>query len=619
MSSTRTYPYEDPIHYSFDSDLIKLENGKASLKLIPLPEQSFSEDYSSDTGFTYDNTKSEFAGGKLQQIDLHDGASFTINFNNGVEGNSGDGELTTVLQGSASITGGILDVTQSDDSRLEIDAVGKINASKGSARFCFIPSYNDKPNGFNNSFFYTTSALGSNNDLMYLTNDVLGRITMYSRSSTGVLLQNNVSFGVISLVQDHEYDIAFSWDFITGRHELFIDGVKFGSTLTETGTRSNDTTSVTYASLGYQFKNLCKFCGLTLFSDVKYTSAPPVPFVIPDNRYEEDYVLAPVETAGGSPDGTLVSIEAFDVVGTSNVKFTFNNADGEAFWYTAGAWAVSDKTYSQSNTAEDLLAYLSEFPFPPATTQFIYGIVFPTGFETQGNIDQLDVEYTHQEYPRAAPSIAVCSTCKVWSEEMFTFIAVDELPANTDVRYILSVSGTKTYWDGAAWVPSNDTLAQSNTAAEVAANIATIIDARKQVGFDVKLSTTDGLLSPSLDSVTITYDQALADPDSLPRLVDINGYIYDNDGPVSGLKIQVRPYRAGFSNPNTNSGGGVFHAYVWRELATTLDDGYFSGGVYLQSDGNFWEFKIGTQSYRTKLIDKDSNDFNELTITLVED
>ena len=67
------------------------------------------------------------------------------------------------------------------------------------------------------------------------------------------------------------------------------------------------------------------------------------------------------------------------------------------------------------------------------------------------------------------------------------------------------------------------------------------------------------------------------------------------------------------------AGGGVFHIYENRELATTLADGYFSGGVYLQPEGKFWEFKIGKQSYKAQLIDKDANDFNELLVSLVED
>jgi len=621
MSET-TYGFNTPEKYNYDTATVKVDGGSASLNLIPLPGQTFSEDYSSDTGFTYDNAMVEFSGGEARQIDNYDGSTFVTDFSNGVNANAGEGNLVGTLSGGAVIANSILDLTQADSALMSFNATGKINANVGSIRFTYIPGYNDRPNGFNANILEFENTMDSNLNFTAIRNDVLGRLSVNTRDNTGANIQpENTVFDTFSFVLGQSYDIVYTWDFTAGDHRLFIDDVQIGPTLTQTGTRSDNLTDVGYFSLGWQFKNLASFDKVMIFPTAKYLTPPFDAIPIVPYRYEESCIVSPLETAGGSPDGVLLSIEEWTVVGDNSPRFTFNSSAGTPYWYNhvTMAWELSDTTYAQSNTPDDLIAHLTEFPFEGGTTEFKYGVSFSASNTLRSSIAQLDVEYTHQEYSKTPQEITVNNCCRFWANEMFSFLADATFTATEDVKFIMLLSGTKYWYDGAAWVLSNGTIAQANSAAEIAANITTLTDTRKQIAFEALLYSSDGMATPLLNSVFMSYDEALADPSRLPRLVDINGYIYDNNGPIEGLKIEIRPYRSGFNNPNDNLGGGVFHAYVKRELGTTLADGFFSGGAYLQPDGDFWEFKVGTQWYKGHLPDQDAVDFNELTLTLMED
>ena len=139
------------------------------------------------------------------------------------------------------------------------------------------------------------------------------------------------------------------------------------------------------------------------------------------------------------------------------------------------------------------------------------------------------------------------------------------------------------------------------------------------MGIEIFLHSDDGLKTPAVNTIILVYDEALGLPGRIPTLVDINGYIYGPCGPLSSEDIYVRAYESGFNNPNDGVGGGVFHAYKWKNIGTTDSDGYFSGKVYRQPDGEFWEIKIIKQRYKFQLPAQNVVDLNELTLTLVED
>ena len=68
----------------------------------------------------------------------------------------------------------------------------------------------------------------------------------------------------------------------------------------------------------------------------------------------------------------------------------------------------------------------------------------------------------------------------------------------------------------------------------------------------------------------------------------------------------IRPY-AGFVNSTP------LHIYEWNSLGTTNDTGWFSANIYVQTDSQYWEMKVGKQRYKFQLPNATEADFSTLT------
>ena len=616
MTSTKTYDFLTDSDYNYTASDIALSGGQAKLALQSLPGQTYNQTYDSDTGFTYDNTKLTFAGTRLEQKSQGPvNSSAFANFETNEDLNWGDAALTGTLFGGATVSGGYLDST--GGGGVSYVATGAINAMKGSVVLLWKPNYTGNPSGTRYLIDFANSS-GSSNNRLRLYHDVASAIRMDSSTNVGAGT-TATPYGTKSVIAGTEYILQFDWDFTPGseKHEVYIDGVQQGSTQTVAKTRDDNLTSITYFQTGHPTLAEASYGYLLIANDVLSTPLVTEP---PAYRYAEACALSPSVTRAGALDGALLSIETFDATHTGTPKFTIGRPAQGQFWYNtvSEAWETSDSTYSQSNTDAEMSLYLTSFPFAPDTNDFNLCTTFPQSVNTQVYVDNLDVEYTSQDYSEADPVISIAIDARIWLTELFTFVPTVVVTGSDLVKYILVLSGTKTYWDGAAWSASNGTYAESNTAAEITTNIATAATTRKQLGVDIFLHSADGTTSPIISNLVETYTEALPNT-ALGRLVDISGYVYDNDGPVSSELLEVKPYRTGF-NVTSDTGSGAFFIYEKRDFATTVSDGFFSGQCYLQSTGNQWQFKIGKQWYRTALLDQDFNDFNnDLTLTLVED
>ena len=173
-------------------------------------------------------------------------------------------------------------------------------------------------------------------------------------------------------------------------------------------------------------------------------------------------------------------------------------------------------------------------------------------------------------------------------------------------------------WSNGGTVENSDgTYSQSNTAAEITTAIADFVDTRSTVAIKSFLHADTGSTTPELDTLTITYDSSLPDP-SLPVSFDLEGFVYDKSGPISGSQLRIRPYLNGFINV------GIFHAYEWSNLgAVTTSDGFFESNCYVPPSGEYWELQISKQRYKVELpsgiIEGQTVDIKDTTLTALED
>ena len=115
------------------------------------------------------------------------------------------------------------------------------------------------------------------------------------------------------------------------------------------------------------------------------------------------------------------------------------------------------------------------------------------------------------------------------------------------------------YHDGSNWVPSNGTLAQSNTPAEILANVSTF-PVSKGVGGAVQIAhifqSDVGYDTPSIESISISYKFQFK-PDDV-NLCIVYGSVLDNSGlPVEGATVRVNSsdkfFNAAFIGPSAKA------------------------------------------------------------------
>lgn len=209
------------------------------------------------------------------------------------------------------------------------------------------------------------------------------------------------------------------------------------------------------------------------------------------------------------------------------------------------------------------------------------------------------------KYSIANPTVTYASSIKASSITGFGENITKQ--GQDNVKYILTINNQMKWLNNGVLEESNGTYSKANTAQEINSYASTITSLRVNVGIIALLHSENGASTPELNSVTITYESALPDPVT-SRVVEIEGFIYDINGPVASLAIQARPY----SQSRINA--GVLERYKLVTIATTDANGWFSGVLFRQPEGKMIELRIDGQSYRTTLPDQETVDFSTLEL-----
>jgi hypothetical protein len=362
-----------------------------------------------------------------------------FNFNTAADtsptrGSSGGATLQGVPSSTADISGGKLNFYNSNTSRARLDKA-YLNISEGEIHFKFTPNFNTIVTDqciFN--YFSVGSTSGASEIRMNMQNQGGGitRIWFKVYDSSGVQQINSIVH-TVSFVSGTEYDFRLSYDFVTGDHKFYFDGVEVWT----------DSTTVTMVELGDH----------TFDIGEGYASFAHANFKMDDLR-------------------------------TTNAK------------YTDGAFSV------------------------PVAEFFTYSQV--------------------------AQTIIPNSDIDLDGLESFSESAV--IPANSQLKYAMRVGGVDMYWDGAAWVASDLSLAQSNTAAEIETNKASLISTGTSLKPVAVVSSTDGYATPVLTSLTIEYNffQSQTPVDTCV----IWGYVIDGILPVAAAEVNFRSRRPQDINGN---------------------------------------------------------------------
>lgn len=523
MSLTKIYDFIDPDDFTNTS---KIANG--SLVLQDDPGNDFEEDFADDTDFTYDSDYSEFSSGQVQQKDQRQtGATFGVSYTANINGSWGDGVLTGTATGGASVSGGKLDLTGGGVKYVDYDADANADSQQvGCVRLKYTPNYNGSP-PTDYPVFSILKADGDTNNIIMFRHETSGIWKIYIEDYIGALIMS-ASLPSWSATLGVEVELELNWDLTTGATRLFIDGTQWGTTQTDTGTRDSNITVLRIGSNYSGVQNMNAYIDdILIFPTVQHTSNYTSGYTVVDYVYAETEVLLPEMEYTGV--GTLVAVTDFvtSFGGSPRITLEIGRSGDELYWDGA-QWAVSNETYDQATDPATFAANVASLP----VTGEIYGQfkIYFTNSNNQSSFDNLLITLTAQIYPIDDPYII--SNVSIGIDNIDSITEAVTKTGSDDISRVCIIAGSPYYYDGASWVTSDYSYAQSNSASEIIAAIDAlddIIGNGATFAMAYIFHSNDGSTTPSITTDIIVYD-FFGGVESAPNECIIYGTMRDEDG-----------------------------------------------------------------------------------------
>lgn len=529
MSLIKTFDFNDEDDY--DSQNIFFTMGVAKLLLIDNPGQIFSQNFSSDSGFTYDNTKAEFVGGVVRQKDQRPAnALLAANYGSGVNANWATGSTTGTLGGGATVSGGKL-VCTGGVRYADYSGVSNQTNQIGAIKFKVTPNYSGTPGAIMYYFAQAPAAGTRNASLQLFHSSADGNLAVFLRDDDDNLVAG-FSFALFNPTAGTEYEIELNYNFTAGATRLFVNGVQQGSVLTATVTRN---LSLGLIRLGAQHDasngSNSSFDDLMMFSAVQHTANYTPGYSISPFVYLASEVALPAFTYTGV--GTIQDVEDSDIVEAGAPRYTI----ADHYW-NGSAWVPSNNTYAQANDSATILANLTELEVT-GITEVIVRVYFDDSNSTQSSVNNLEVTLTGQKY---APEGWVQTLDPAHAEALINLSQDTIVPGSTAIKVIVVRGDDLLWFNGSTWATSDGTSAQANTLAVLNANLGSLtFSSNKLAGFRWVLTTPSNTTTPEIDEAVLEYNFGAVQP-SVPDTCIVWAYEIDPQGiAVEGVKYRFRP------------------------------------------------------------------------------
>lgn len=509
MFLTKTYTFStsstSSTSYIFDTSKVEIINNNLQLKLQET-NSNFTESFNSTSGFVYDTTKAEFNAGQVQQKDMRPtNATFYTNYSSSINGNWGDGVLTGIPYGGASILGGKLDLSHNDIRYIKYPSSGNINNfTTGTIRFKITPNYSGTPSNYIPFFCFGDIDLFVENQISlwhYIGDGHLNfEVTNYLSSKVV-----SANFGVWNPIAGTEYEFEVSWDLVTGNNRMFINGIQKGTTNTQTGV----ITSLQYIKIGNGYDNSYSsnfsINDILIFSTIQHTSNyTPDWSNIYETIYAETSVTLPEMEHTG--DGSILAFNFFATTELNTPKYTLQIGRSGYYLYWNGlSWVVSDGTYNQ---ATDSITFNTNCIYFDVEGEKFgqFKIIFQNS-NTISYISELTANMrVNNGYSTENPLVIFNDSFR--SDTLYNFSESVTNSSMIMTKYNLFKNSTYYYYStvSTGWAISNSSYSQSNFSSEINSNCTSFINSGTDISLTCFLHSEDGINTPKLSLIAFTYD-----------------------------------------------------------------------------------------------------------------
>lgn len=502
MSFTTSVNYDNQANFIYDAGKIEFSGPVAQLKTTNNSGQTFNQPFTSDVGFTYDSNETEFVGGSVRQKDKRTpNATFYADFSSNENGNWGNGSLTGTLENGATVTGGQLDLTGGGAKRSVYDATSKLTSDpqRGCIRVHYRPNYTGNPAATQTIFHVLKTSVDFANQIE-IYHDTASAFRMSLRNSAGAIVVAGIGFSSLSMTAGNLYVIELNYDFTGGQQRLFVNGNLQGGLLTYTFTRDSNQA---HFQLGNDSGNTnFKVDDVILFNQVINTAAHTgdLPYTYNPTIYNSDIIILP--TFSYTFPESIVTFTSSAITSSGFERWTVTTG-GQERYFDGANWVNSNGTYNQASTSAQIIANIASL----TVGNTIIVKMYTTNGNNQGSSDDLTITYTGRKYDDTSPFIT--TNAGTYLDALSFFNSVFNTPISTAVNFILNINNSDYYHDGANWVASNGSLAQSNSLSQVQAQYTSLSSfVALGVLFKVKvlLTSSTGLNTPTITSHTFTYD-----------------------------------------------------------------------------------------------------------------
>ncbi len=262
------------------------------------------------------------------------------------------------------------------------------------------------------------------------------------------------------------------------------------------------------------------------------------------------------------------------VAGTEyEIEFSIDTNTGKYVFFIDGITFFSfstGSTIARAATSNSVIigSYYGPLTFPSAPMKFRDIQIFDDVLHVSGD------DFS-SEVPRLIPRYFVGSQLISPSSDPTTGLSINtdnitggssvvvENPPGTNVHFITNFKGVQYWHDGANWVASNGTYAESNNTAEMQANILSFdFSSGGLVKFDTIIHSQDGLYTPEIENIVFEYD--FFGQEKVCEQCIVYGHVLDNCEDVSDVVITFT------SKPFISNGSLV----TINETVTTDTTGY---------------------------------------------
>lgn len=576
MSVLQTYPFNNALDYNKVNT--EVSGGGVTLSLIENPGQLFQQTFDSDSGFTYNPALSEFVGGLVRQKDqTPSGSVLAALYDSSVNADwNKSGSTTATLNGTPTIVSNRLQCFGTHGVSYSISA----NGGKGTIKLKYKPNYSGAPSTNINVFSISNAANG--NSRVALTHSPSGdnfRIFLTNESGAAIYSAATITANNINISSANTYELQLTWDNDAGVIRFFIDGVNNAARTLTPGPWVHGTGAglirIGASTLIYNVAD-ASFEDAVYYSVVTHTASYTPGYTLPLFIYASNTVQMPAFSYTGI--GTIQAVESSIITEGGTPRFTV-----AGLYWNGTSWIPSDGTYTQANPSATIIANLTSLNVTGATTVPV-NILF-TNSNSLSSVDLISVTLTGQKY---SPTGYLEPVTPLPVRSIVNYSQVETLPAGNTITVILKIDNVLTWFDGESWVESDGSVAQSNTPADVATNVATLdLGANSSVFIRWLLATDSNTETPILDEATVEYEFGAIEIDAETCIVF--GYVkdYANVG-VPGVTIVFSGAKASEDEP-TSAYNEAHNNVVKKPVTVTTDEnGYFSTPLIRTS-----EFSVG--------------------------